>query len=526
MSLTGLKFELKNYRRFSDSYPAQFELRPGFTGIVGTNNAGKSSLMKFFREFRNYFASSFQSRSDMLEALKGNTRGYPGLLASEPGEVFCNFNDRPLSIEFDFSDPKYSTGTPLRSLMITVNREALNWTAVLVQSDGTPLRDDSCGFEPDDSFTLRGRKVCNFRPFFEDCSVVARSIFVGAFRNVVNIGAAGEYFDIQTGQAFISQWRQLKTGPSRRTSEATYKLTADLRRIFELDELDINTTADDQDLQVYADGRSYLIGEMGSGIVQFLILLANVLTKRPSYIFIDEPELNLHPSLQIDFLTTLASYTEDGVCFASHSIGLVRAIAEHQYSLRKKPDGSELRPLQETPRLTELLGELSFSGYRELGFDHVLLVEGITDVPSIQQFLLTLGKGHEILVLPLGGASFINERSEQQLSELTRLSSSIYCVIDSERSTAGAPLSAEREGFVRNCRSLGITCHVTDLRATENYFPDRAVKAALGPSYSSLGPYEKLDGQWPKSRNWRIAAQVSESELLASDLGVFLGQID
>jgi energy-coupling factor transporter ATP-binding protein EcfA2 len=524
MSLTGLKLEIKNYRRFSDAYPARFSLRPGFTGIVGTNNSGKSSLMKFFREFRSYFASAFQPPNNLVEALKGTPQGFPGLLVSEPGEVFSNYNDRPLSIEFDLSDPKYDVGTPLRSLLVTVDRTSLAWQATLLQSDGKPLRDSSSAFNGT-YYTMGGQNVCNFQPFFEDCAAIANSIFAGAFRNVINLGGQGAYFDIQTGQAFIEQWRQLKTGPSRRTSEATYALIADLRRIFELDELDINTTADGQDLQVYADGRSYLIGEMGSGLVQFLVLLTNIATKRPSYVFIDEPELNLHPSLQVDFLTTLGSYVADGICFASHSIGLVRAIAEHQYSVRKRADGSELRPLQETPRLSELLGELSFSGYRELGFEHVLLVEGTTDVPTMQQFLLTLGKGHEILVLPLGGASFINETSEQQLSEVTRLSSSIYCVIDSERSAAGAPLSAERDGFVRTCRNLGITCHVTDLRSTENYFPDRAVRAALGQSYSSLGPYEKLSGQWSKSRNWRIASQVSKGELQASDLGIFLDQI-
>src|SRR5713226_7681997 len=68
--------------------------------------------------------------------------------------------------------------------------------------------------------------------------------------------------------------------------------------------------------------------------------------------------------------------------------GLARARAQAVYTLRYDPDsGSELRPLESTPRLSELLGELGFSAYKELGFDKIHLVEGVTEVLTLQQFL-------------------------------------------------------------------------------------------------------------------------------------------
>jgi hypothetical protein len=69
---------------------------------------------------------------------------------------------------------------------------------------------------------------------------------------------------------------------------------------------------------------------------------------------------------------------------------------------------------------------------------------------------------------------------------------------------------------------------LTDLRALENYFPDRAVKAVLGDKYSALQPYQKLSDanpSWGKTENWRIASEMTKEELLATDVGKFLLQV-
>jgi len=63
-------------------------------------------------------------------------------------------------------------------------------------------------------------------------------------------------------------------------------------------------------------------------------------------------------------------------------------------------------------------------------------------------------------------------------------------------------------------------------RAIENYFPDRAVKAALGPHYASLGPFETLAHRWGKALNLRIAQKMSMDELKAmDDLWIFLERL-
>ena len=147
--------------------------------------------------------------------------------------------------------------------------------------------------------------------------------------------------------------------------------------------------------------------------------------------------------------------------FATHSMGLARASSERVLTLRRTSDiTSEVRPLELTPRLSEFLGELGFAGYRDLGFDQVLLVEGPTDVVAIQQLLRLYGKDHKAVLLPMGGNTMINGlvTTELQLQELLRISPNISALVDSERKQEGDILPKDRQAFLDLCLRNGVRC--------------------------------------------------------------------
>lgn len=212
--------------------------------------------------------------------------------------------------------------------------------------------------------------------------------------------------------------------------------------------------------------------------------------------------------------------------FATHSYGLARARAQSVYTLRADPDaGSEVRPLESTPRLAEMLGELSYSAYRELGFEKILLVEGVTEVLAVQQFLRMYEKDHKIVVLPMGGNSLINGDRQMELEEVKRITPNVHALIDSERDAAGSSLAKDRQDFVNVCRTIGIDCHVLDRRATENYLTEEAVKKIMSEKYHALRPYEQLKDAnpcWSRNDNWRIARMMDKPDLDGTDLGTFL----
>jgi hypothetical protein len=239
--------------------------------------------------------------------------------------------------------------------------------------------------------------VVDFTELSEFAINVANSMYIGAFRNAINTGTNENYFDIAVGQGFIQRWRAYKTGSVKKENELIKQITRDISSIFELD-LEINPTPDDQTLQIFVGDRSFKLNELGAGIAQFILVLGTAAIRVPIFILIDEPELNLHPSLQLSFLTTLASYAKKGVIFSTHSIGLARAMADRVYAVKRIKQGeSEVYPLEGVPRYSEFLGELSFNGYQELGFDKIVLVEGPTEVRTVQQFLRQLRKDHKII---------------------------------------------------------------------------------------------------------------------------------
>lgn len=528
-----IEITLKNYRCFSDEKPARISLRKGFTGFIGTNNSGKSSLLKFFYEFRSLFQILSNPTGNLIEALAGRLQafGYPSSVV-DLQEVFCNSNNRSLQMEITFISANLETkeAPPIPNKMIlTIPRGTNNWLAELyLENNPLEVSPQRIGFK-NTILTFEGRLGVQLSHLFQLFKALAEALYIGAFRNVINVGGKNDYFDIQVGESFIHIWRQFKTGNIKRNNEAAYMLTEDIKHIFGFEDLEINSSPDNQTLQLFVNGKSYKLSELGSGLTQFILVLANAATKQPSYILIDEPELNLHPQLQLDFLTTIGSYTREGVLFATHNIGLARGVSDQIYSVRMNAKGeSEVNKLESTSRLSEFLGELSFSGYRALGFNKVLLVEGISDIKTIQQFLRMYKIDHQVVILPLGGSQFINELRELELEEIKRISENVFVLIDSERNTAGAPLDASRAAFVKVCEKAKINCHVLERRAIENYFSDETVKKVKGDKYRSLQPYEKLKDAsqaWGKEESWRIAREMTNDDLATTDLGKFLGSL-
>jgi ABC-type branched-subunit amino acid transport system ATPase component len=528
--MTNVEITLKNYRCFDDTTPATFHLNHCITGLVGPNNCGKSTLLRAFYELRPLLSQLTRPTGNQLEALKGQPQAFPGFgnMVADQTEVFANTNDRDLVVTIapllhptstrryretpnavtrvDITVPRDTTGYILRARVgeLWISGQDLSFTGNTVTEKGDPLLD--------------------LTEFYSVCRDLESTMYIDAFRNAINAGASS-YYDIQVGQSLISQWRSLQTGHSKRANEAVWQLTNEIRHIFEFQSLVINAAEDGTTLQLFIDGRSYRLGELGAGLAEFIIVLLNAAVRRPAFILVDEPEIHLHPTLQLDFMTTLASYARVGVLFASHNLGLARASADLLYSVQRLKGTSRIAPIEQTARLPEFLGELGYSGYRELGYDQVLLVEGSSELKVIQQFLRLYGKDHHVVLVSLGGSGLIRHGSDAELAELKRLAPKVSAVIDSERSAADAPLDAARQAFIETCSTIGIPCVALQHRALENYFTDNAIKQVKGAKYRALQPYERLrdvDPSWGKAESWKIARAMRKSDLDQTDLGATL----
>lgn len=530
-----LEIEIKNYRCFPDSKPAKLRLGNGFGALLGVNNSGKSSLLRFFYEFRPLFAQLGGNPSWLTNLLRLIPQGAGPASVSDTNEVFNNKNQRDIELCVrvlqDANGVSPPAGQP-NEIHFTYLRSQKGWIAKIPVACSDAERQNIKVHDhhpPAILLGLPGRPSVSLALLIEAFRALSDTLYLGPFRNAINVDAGNDYFDIKVGKAFISEWRVRKTGANIEENEAIVRLTEDIRRVFGFGRLEINPSDDNTTLKIFINNRSYKLSEQGAGLTQFILVLANAAIRKPTFIFIDEPELNLHPSLQIDFLTTLASYCRFGVLFGTHSIGLARAVADRIYSLRRIAEGeTQLQEYEATPRLSEFLGELGFGGYQELGFAKVLLVEGPTDVPLFQQLLRIYEKDHKVVILPLGGKSLVNDSTELQLTEIKRICKTIAAVIDSEKGDVAATVEPSRLAFQEMCGRTGINCRILDRRATENYFTDRAVKLAKGDNFRALSSYEKLrdlSPSWHKRENWRVAREMTRDELSSTDLGRFLDSL-
>lgn len=520
--MNEVRITLKNYRCFPDSNPARFISKDGLTSFVGVNNAGKSSILKFFYEFRklldvNFIINGFPPNGVKSFALPPET--------IDPQEIFYNGNDRPLEIEFELIDSA-----------ILINKDFVNKLQVTILRDGV-----ACSrkyFNPSNLDITQCANIQQLSQIIEVLTCLENTFYVGAFRNAIhpfsqidyNVEIVirtlhNSYYDMNIGAKFIQEWKEFKSGKSNQNSQKAIELTSEICQVFGFNTLDISQSADERTILFTINGKRYNLSEIGSGIAQFFVVLANIAIKKPSFILIDEPEINLHPSLQIELLNILERYASNGVLYATHNVGLARH-ADRIYSVfRGKDNVSNIREFEKQSRLSELLGELSYSAYRELGFEKVLLVEGRTEIKVIQQFLRKYDKDNEFFVMSLGGSQYICEHSQDELREFMRTSDKIFALIDSEKKSSGQQLDSSREKFANNCNEIGIDCHILKLRATENYFPNRVLKSIKGDKCQQLEPYEKLGDRWAKSENWLFAQAMSKEELEDTDLGIFIKRI-
>lgn len=515
-----MEIELKNYRAFSDKAPARWTLDDGFTAFVGVNNSGKSSLLRFFHEIRPSLERVNAEPWDLL--VKGATPQVGFQSVADNREVFHNGNERPMSATFSLSlsDPDRIQPEAVRlvwqrNLQLTIEIEWQGAVGAVQSADLPHVYAHAPGWGASLDLT---RYLEAFRDY-------ANSIYLGPFRNAVNVGGQASYYDLEIGERFIAQWDEIKTGNDRSSNRSAVLVQDELRKIFGLNRLEINASPGNATMQVIADDEPYQLQEQGAGFAQFVVVMAYVATLNPAFILIDEPELNLHPSLQLDFLTTLARYSTRGVAFATHSIGLARAVGQRVYSVLRDPtERRQVQELSATRDYAEFLGELSYSGYTALGFDRILLVEGPTEVPAVQAWLRLYGIEHKVVLVPLGGGSLINASSAETLSEISRITTEVSVLIDSERKAKGEELSQERGTFVENCTKLGFQVHVLERRALENYLPDDAVKKIKGEKYRQLGEFEERTAAnpiWGKNENWRIGAEMDRDSLEDTDLGAF-----
>jgi len=527
---------LRNYRAFG---PAGVRLPLGvpFVATIGVNNSGKSSLLKSLFELRPVLAhlASIDAYTSTGDLFSERHLGGP-ILNLGPGER-VHSERRPGAAPRVTFEVEASTGITELTIILAVSTRSIRLEMVTVDGDRTQARyvannSSGLGMMPVtiEAPLVGGSAVeLEWAPFAAAFQQLASAMYVPAFRNALGFDG-GEYYDLQIGKELLSNFGQMKNGNDPETGDAIVRMSDGLREIFGFKTFEIAVSEPVDHFIFFVDGVQRRQSELGAGLAQFVILAVNILIKSPSVLLLDEPELNLHARLQLEFLVLMSSLTSGSVLFATHSLGLARSAADVILVASKTKEGDcTVEDYSATTSISATLGAMGYGGQNDHAYKAILLVEGVTDVRVAREFLSKAGVRGEVVIVPLGGDDLTSGGRDVELEELTRLSDRIYALVDSERLAKGGAPSAPRVLFEETCRNLGIQVHLTERRAIENYLDSAVATDVLGLSSGfKLGHFERpkdLQSGWKKGDNWRVARHMKWISVKNTDVGKFVQRI-
>lgn len=260
----------------------------------------------------------------------------------------------------------------------------------------------------------------------------------------------------------------------------------------------------------------------GLGLREVLLIVSFVFNPEFGFIQIEEPENHLHPEYQRKLLRFIDSATDKQFLISTHSnIFLDTSYVDKVFLTYFNGQVC----IEERTNKTKILNELGYSPSDNLISDLIILTEGPTDFPVIEEFLKKIEgvSGYAIKFWPLGG----DIMSQVDLSVLKE-NSNLIALIDNDPGS-----KTHRGKFKKHCKSLDIECFQLKRYALENYFSIKAIRdvfqTQIPKDIAGIKPDEKVESQIGiniKNNSRKIARQMDIEEIKNTDLYEFLIRVE
>lgn len=281
-------------------------------------------------------------------------------------------------------------------------------------------------------------------------------------------------------------------------------INAFVRNVLDDQRASLNIPHDFSTIQVETPQRVLPLASLGSGIEQVVVLASAATVLSKTLVCIEEPETNLHPLLQKKLIRYLTDHTDNQYVIATHSPHLLDDSRSTAYHIRLTTGGTIAQVARRPFEHLQICHDLGYRPSDLLQANCVIWVEGPSDRIYIRRWIEIIDpelvEGIDYSVMFYGGRLLshlsVSEEALDDFINLRRLSRSSAVVMDSDKRAARGRLGATkiriRKEFEADQPAPGFAW-VTNCNTIENYLPQELLQSSVATVHPGrqLQPFDR-----------------------------------